>query len=183
MKTLSKTILSVLLLLPLWGCQTIPARLTAVSPFDKSRYLGKWYEIARYDLVFERNLNQTTAEYSLNEDGSVRVLNRGYDTVKKNWRQASGTARFVGADTVGMLKVSFFGPFYAGYNVLALDDDYRYALVCGSNRDYLWILSRTPSLPPDIRSLYLNKARGMGFDTEKLLWIDHAQPLKQSSDT
>lgn len=178
MKTPSKTILSVLLLLPLWGCQTIPARLTAVSPFDKSRYLGKWYEIARYDLVFERNLNQTTAEYSLNEDGSVRVLNRGYDTVKKNWRQASGTARFVGADTVGMLKVSFFGPFYAGYNVLALDDEYRYALVCGSNRDYLWILSRTPSLPPDIRSLYLYKARAMGFDTEKLLWVDHAQPLK-----
>jgi apolipoprotein D and lipocalin family protein len=164
---------AVLMLLFFWGCQTIPGRLTAVSPFDKVRYLGKWYEIARYDLVFERNLNQTTAEYTLNEDGSVRVVNRGYDTVKKKWRQASGTARFVGADTLGMLKVSFFGPFYAGYNVLVLDEDYRYALVCGSNRDYLWILSRTPSVPPDIRSLYLNKARAMGFDTEKLLWVDH----------
>ena len=155
------------------GCKTIPDTAKAVSPFDKSRYLGKWYEIARFDFKFERNLNNTTATYSLNPNGSIQVLNRGYDTVSTKWQQAIGKAKFVQEDSVAMLKVSFFGPFYAGYNVIAIDPDYNYALVCGNNLNYLWILSREKSIPEDIKNAYLDIAKRVGYDTSKLLWIKH----------
>jgi apolipoprotein D and lipocalin family protein len=155
------------------SCNTIPDNAVAVSSFDKSRYLGKWYEIARFDLKFERNLNNTTATYSLNPDGSIEVLNKGYNTVSKEWKQAIGKAKFVKGDTVAMLKVSFFGPFYGGYNVVALNSSYKYALVCGNNLDYLWILSREKSIPDDVKNNYLEIAKNIGYDIHKLLWIAH----------
>ncbi len=157
----------------LWGCRTIPENVVAISPFDKARYLGTWYEIARFDFRFEKNLNNTTASYSLKTDGGIRVVNRGYNTVSGKWKQAEGKARFVASDTVAMLKVSFFGPFYAGYNVIAIDPEYRYALVCGDKLDYLWILSREKTIPEDIKRSYLSLAESKGFDTSRLLWIHH----------
>lgn len=165
----------VLMFLGITGCKTIPDGATAIQPFDKGRYLGKWYEIARFDLSFERDLDNTTAHYSLNEDGTIKVLNKGYNTVKGKWEEAEGKAKFVGKDDVAMLKVSFFGPFYGGYNVVALDPDYQYALVCGNNLKYLWILSRETSIPQDVRERYLKLAQEIGYDTDKLLWINHDQ--------
>lgn len=156
----------------LLSCETIPEGVVAVKPFDKSRYLGKWYEIARKDFTFEKDLNQTTAEYSLNEDGSIRVRNRGFNYVKKEWTEAIGKAKFVGDKKVAMLKVSFFGPFYAGYNVIALDKEYQYALVVGKNHQYLWILSRQKTIPEEVKKDYLKIAEKAGFDTSDLVWVE-----------
>ena len=156
-----------------YRCSTIPKGANAVEPFDKERYLGKWYEIARMDFKFERNLIKTTAEYSLNENGIIRVVNQGYSTTKQKWVQAVGKAKFVDGDTTGMLKVSFFGPFYSGYNVIAIDDAYRYALVAGKSLKYLWILSRETSIPEEIRDKYLKIADGIGYNTSELIWVKH----------
>jgi apolipoprotein D and lipocalin family protein len=159
-----------------FSCSTIPDGVIAVKPFDKEKYLGKWFEIARFDFRFERNLNNTTAEYSMNDDGTIKVDNRGYNYVKKEWKQAVGKAKFVGDGQAAMLKVSFFGPFYAGYNVIAIDPEYKYALVCGNNLDYLWILSRETTIPDAIRQQYLSAAQKFGFDTSKLIWVEHDRP-------
>ncbi|HKK68254.1 MAG TPA: lipocalin family protein, partial [Bacteroidales bacterium] len=107
--------------LSLVSCSTIPKGVTAVSPFEKEKYLGKWYEIARFDFKFEEGLNNTTAEYSIRDDGKIKVVNRGYDYENETWEKAEGKAKFVKSDTIAMLKVSFFGPFYGGYNVITID--------------------------------------------------------------
>ena len=156
-----------------YSCASIPKGATAVTPFDKEKYLGKWYEIARLDFRFERNLNNTTAQYSLNENGSIRVDNQGYNTVKEEWTRAIGKAKFAGDENTAMLKVSFFGPFYAGYNVIALDNEYKYALVAGENLKYLWILSRETKIPDDIKERYLKIAGDIGYQITDLLWIEH----------
>jgi len=157
----------------LFSCSTIPKGAVAVKSFDKEKYLGKWYEIARLDFKFERGLNNTTAEYSLNSNGTIRVENRGYNIKKEKWEQAIGKAKFVRADDIAMLKVSFFGPFYAGYNVIAIDPDYKYALVAGKNLKYLWILSRDNFIPEDIKTKYLGIAKEIGYNTSNLLWVEH----------
>lgn len=157
----------------LFSCATIPKGAVAVKPFDKKRYLGKWYEIARIDFKFEKNLNNTTADYSLNSNGTIKVYNKGYNTKKAKWNQAIGKAKFIGEENVAMLKVSFFGPFYSGYNVIALDDEYRYALIAGKSLKYLWILSREPSIPAEIKDKYLKIAEEIGYRTTDLLWVTH----------
>lgn len=160
-------------MLGLYACATLPKNAKAVEPFEKERYLGKWYEIARFDFIFERNLDNTTAAYSLNNNGTIKVDNQGYNTVKNKWTQAIGKAKFVKEDNIAMLKVSFFGPFYGGYNVIAIDDDYKYALVAGESLKYLWILSRETTIPDAIKTKYLDIAESVGYDTSKLLWISH----------
>jgi apolipoprotein D and lipocalin family protein len=162
-----------LLLMSLFSCSTIPKNVQAVKNFEKERYLGKWYEIARIDFKFEKNLNNTTAEYSLLPDGKIKVLNRGFDYVQNKWKEAAGKAKFAGDEHTGMLKVSFFGPFYAGYNVIKIDKDYQYALVAGKNFDYLWILGRTTSIPDSVKAQYLQFAGNAGFDTSRLVWVKH----------
>ena len=112
------------------GCSSSSVTTQPVQDFDLNRYLGQWYEIARIDFKYEKNMDNTTANYSKNSNGTVKVVNRGYDFVKKVWKEAEGKAKFRGESTVGALKVSFFGPFYSDYNILALDD-YKYALVAG----------------------------------------------------
>ncbi len=168
-----QTLFLLLSMFTLFSCSSIPEGVEAVSPFDKEKYLGKWYEIARFDFKFERGLNNTTAEYSLNKDGSIKVVNRGYDYEQKEWREAIGKAKFVINDEVAMLKVSFFGPFYSGYNVIALDQEYKYALISGKNLEYLWILSREKTIPETIKNQYLELANNIGFETDNLLWIEH----------
>lgn len=155
------------------SCKTIPKSVTAVKPFTVEKYLGKWYEIARFDFRFEKGLNNTTANYSLNDNGMIKVVNRGFDYKKNQWKQSTGKAKFVSSKDEGKLKVSFFGPFYSGYNVIALDEGYKYALVCGKNRDYLWILSRDKSIPANIKNEYLDIAKKYGFDISKLVWVEH----------
>jgi apolipoprotein D and lipocalin family protein len=156
-----------------YSCASIPKGATAVTPFDKEKYLGKWYEIARLDFRFERNLNNTTAQYSINENGSIRVDNQGYNTIKGEWNQAIGKAKFVGDENTAMLKVSFFGPFYGGYNVIALDNEYKYALVAGESLKYLWILSRETTIPDDIKERYLKIAGEIGYNVPDLIWVKH----------
>jgi len=173
MKKYRYMLLSLLLASLFISCSTIPKGVEAVQDFEKTRYLGKWYEIARFDFKFEEGLNNTTAEYSVNDDGTIRVKNRGFDYTEKTWEQAIGKAKFVGDEDVAMLKVSFFGPFYAGYNVIAIDDNYQYALVCGSNLKYLWILSRETEIPENIKKQYVQIAEDFGFNTSDLLWIEH----------
>ena len=155
------------------SCVTIPKGAKAVTPFNKERYLGKWYEIARFDFRFERNLNNTTAEYSINKDGSIKVDNRGFNYIKQEWKQATGKARFVVNENTARLKVSFFGPFYAGYNVIALDNEYKYALVAGNDLSYLWILSRETTVPESIKKEYLDIAQNLGYNISDLIWVEH----------
>ena len=162
-----------LLLALLGGCTGVPDGLTPVDNFDANRYLGTWYEIARLDHRFERGLEQVSAHYSLNPDGSIKVINRGYDPEQRQWQQAEGTAKFVAEPTIGQLKVSFFGPFYGGYNVLQLAPDYRYALISGPDRDYLWILARSASLPEQDLKFLVAEAKRMGFATEQLIYVHH----------
>lgn len=150
---------------------TPPPGTTVVNNFDAKRYLGRWYEIARLDHKFERGLEQVTATYSTMDDGGIRVINRGFNSERQMWQQSVGKAYFTGDPSRAALKVSFFGPFYGGYNVLAIDKDYRNALVCGPDKDYLWILSRTPTISPEVKQQMLNIATQQGFSVEKLLWI------------
>lgn len=174
MKTLlSSAVLLVLPLLLLNSCTAIPKGAIAIKPFDKEKYLGKWYEIARFDFRFEKNLKNTSANYTLNDDGSIKVLNRGFNYLSNKWDQATGKAKFRGNPDIAMLKVSFFGPFYSGYNVIALNPDYKYALVAGKNLKYLWILSRETSIPDNIKEQYLKIAQGIGYNTSDLVWVKH----------
>ena len=155
------------------SCKTIPKGATAIKPFEPLKYAGKWYEIDRFDYRFERNLKNVTANYSFNDDGSIKVFNRGYDYKKNTWKDATGKAKFRGGKDEGKLKVSFFGPFYTGYNVIAIDPTYTYALVTGKNLNYLWLLSREKTMPRDIQASYLEKAKQIGYDTTKLVWVEH----------
>jgi apolipoprotein D and lipocalin family protein len=152
---------------------TIPKKAVAVTNFDKAKYLGKWFEIARIDYKWEKNLNNVTAEYSLKDDGKIKVDNRGYNVKKDKWEESIGKAKFVKKDNVGMLKVSFFGPFYAGYNVIAVDPDYKYALVAGESLKYLWILSREKTIPESVKADYLIKAQEIGYNVSDLVWVEH----------
>lgn len=148
-----------------------PEGVVAVSPFDLSRYQGRWYEIARLDHSYERGLTDVSADYTPRSDGSVRVVNRGYDPARKAWRDVEGKAVFTGAPTTGSLKVSFFGPFYSGYHVVALDPDYRWALVLGSDKRSCWILARDRKLESAQRDGIVARARQLGVDTSALIWV------------
>ena len=145
----------------------------AVKPFDKKKYLGKWFEIARLDYVWEKNLDNVTATYSLREDGKIKVDNKGYNFKKGKWQESIGKARTVSDTTEGKLEVSFFGPFYAAYNVVELSHDYTYALVVGKDTDYLWILSREKTIPEDVKTSFLTKAVSLGDNIENLIWVKH----------
>jgi apolipoprotein D and lipocalin family protein len=156
------------------ACTGAPDGVTVVSGFELNRYLGTWYEIARLDHPFERGLSNVTATYSLRDGGGVNVINRGYDTDAQEWDEADGKAYFVGDEDVGQLKVSFFGPFYGGYNIIELDKEgYEYSLVAGPDRSYLWILSRTPTMKPQVLQALIAKARDLGFATEELIFVEH----------
>ena len=155
----------------LTGCTTIPEGIKPISAFNVNRYVGKWYEIARLDNRFERGLNQITAEYSLRGDGGLNVINSGVDIETGEHKSAKGKAYFIDNPSVGSLKVSFFGPFYAGYHIIELDkQNYSYAMIAGSDRDYLWILARKPKLDGiDLHNL-IDKAKQLGFATQHLMY-------------
>ena len=174
MSTVRSVILALILTLTLAACSTAPPEgVRPVTSFDIDRYLGRWYEIARLDHSFERGMSDVSATYQLQDDGSVKVINRGYDTQRQAWKEAIGRALFVGESSTASLKVSFFGPFYGGYHVIALDQqNYRWSLVAGPDRDYLWILARDKTLPADIREQLVSQARALGFATDPLIWVE-----------
>jgi apolipoprotein D and lipocalin family protein len=162
-------------------CLTTPAaaqseQITAVEGFELDRYLGKWYEIARLDHRFERDMSHVTAEYSMRDDGKVRVLNRGYKTNKGEWDDAEGKARFAGAEHLGHLEVSFFWIFYGDYIIFELDPEYQYAWISGPNTNYLWFLSRTPTVSDELMAQFIARASALGFDTSELIFVDQKNP-------
>lgn len=166
--------ISIVFVLFLVGCVGIPQNVKPVDNFQLERYLGKWYEIARLDHSFERGLTRISAVYSLRDDGGVRVLNSGYSEKEKAWKTAEGKAYFVQGTDQGFLKVSFFGPFYGSYIVFELDHaNYQYALVCGPDKSYFWILARTPEIESKLKDRLIAKAAEAGFDTGKLIFVDH----------
>lgn len=173
---MNKIVLSILISLMLTACTGMPDKVTPVKHFELNRYLGKWYEIARLDHSFERGLDNVTAEYSIGEEGGVSVINRGYSSDKQAWEEAEGKAYFVEDENTGYLKVSFFGPFYGSYVIFELDQtDYQYSFVSGPNTSYLWLLSRTPDVKPELIDQFKRKASELGFDTNKLIFVKHDQ--------
>lgn len=157
----------------LTSCGSMPKGATPVTNLNSEKYLGKWYEIARFDFFFEKNMDNTTAHYSLNDDGSIKVVNKGYNYKKGKWQEAKGKAKFVSSPNVGKLKVSFFGPFYSPYNIIDIEGDYEYALVVGKNTDYIWMLSRTPEMPEAVKEKFIQKAESLGYDLSRLIWVEH----------
>ncbi len=163
-----------LLSLMLVACTGIPAGVKPVEAFDINRYLGTWYEIARLDHSFERGLDNVTATYDLQNDGSIRVINKGLSISDNGPRSATGKAYFVDDNQQGHLKVSFFGPFYSSYIIFGLDrDHYQYAFVSGYNTSYLWLLSRKPTIDPIVLQQFKDSARQLGFALDKLIMVRH----------
>lgn len=154
------------------GCASTPKGIEPVKGFQIDRYLGTWYEIARLDHSFERGLSKVTAEYSKRPDGSIAVVNRGFDAKANRWREARGKARPAGPPDVASLKVTFFWPFWAGYHVIVVDSDYRYAMVTSSTQDYLWILSREKILDPAVLNDLKTRAKQWGFPVDKLIYVE-----------
>ena len=149
------------------ACDATEIDNSTVKSVDLNRYVGRWYEIAKFDHIFERGLDFAMANYTLREDGKIDVLNTGVKDGRA--KDAKGIAKTTNIS--GLLKVSFFGPFYSDYRILMLDANYQYALVGGSNENYLWILSRTPQLDDATRSLILAEAEKRGYNTSKLVWV------------
>lgn len=167
MERLSISIL-VLMSLFAFGCKAQKVDNSTVSSLDPERFLGKWYEIARYDHVFERGLEFASAEYTQMDDCSkLKVVNRGV----KDGRLKTSTGKAKFTDTPGLLRVSFFGPFYSDYRVMMLADDYGYALIGSSSGKHLWILSRTKELPSTVENMILDEAMSRGYDTDELIWV------------
>lgn len=145
-----------------------------VPTLDLQQYLGSWYEIARFDHCFERDMTNTTALYTLNTDGTVKVTNTGW---RKGVKKTSvGKAKLT--ETPALLRVSFFGPFYSDYRVLMLNDDYTLALVGSKTDKYLWILSRTPAITQKDRSAVIAEAQRRGYDTADLIWVDQTENIR-----
>ncbi|MCB1233201.1 MAG: lipocalin family protein [Verrucomicrobiae bacterium] len=158
------------------GCASPPPGVTPVETFDADRYLGQWYEIARLDHGFERDLTHVTATYSALPDGGIEVLNRGYDTKKEKWQEIRGKARAAGEPSTGSLEVSFFPPFAGGYHVIALDRSaYQWAVVSGPTRNYLWILSRTPEMDKALETRLYSIARENGYAVDELIEVPQTE--------
>lgn len=156
------------------SCTDIPEGISPVQNFELQRYLGQWYEIARLDHAFERGLTHVNAQYGMRDDGGVEVINRGWNTADRQWNEAIGKAYFVRSPDEGYLKVSFFGPFYGAYIIFELDSSYRYAFVAGPNRDYVWLLSRTATVPEALIQKFRRSITELGFDGSQLILVDQA---------
>ncbi len=156
------------------GCLGMPDKVEPIEDFELNQYLGKWYEVARLDHSFERGLSKVSAEYSIKQDGGVKVLNKGFSEADNEWQEAEGKAYFVNEDSQGYLKVSFFGPFYGSYVIFELEkENYQYAFVSGPNTDYLWLLSRTPTVEPEILEKFIKLSKQRGFNTDELIYVSH----------
>lgn len=165
-----RLLLGLLISFSLFGCSVKPPNgITPVTNFELPRYLGTWYEIARIDNRFEKGLSQVSANYSLRDDGGVKVVNRGWNDERQKWEQSIGKAYFIKSPKDGALKVSFFGPFYGGYNIIKIDKEYQTALVVGGNKNYLWILSRSQKIPQKTLEEYISFAEDNGFDRGKII--------------
>ena len=173
MKTVNIILFAIMI--PFIGACSDRADKTTVKTLDINRYMGKWYEIARFDHKFERGKVGVTANYSMGDDGTILVVNSGYDgTLDGELEIAKGKAKRPNPNYPGEFEVSFFWMFYAQYNIMELDsDDYSYALVGSSSDKYLWIISRTPQMPQGDLDMLLKRAEERGYDTSKLIYVKH----------
>jgi len=176
-----RTFLLSIALMTIVSCAGIPEGVEPVRNFDLDRYLGTWYELARLDHRFERGLSHVSAYYQKRSDGGIDVLNRGYDASKNRWKEASGRAYFVSDENIGHLKVTFFWPFYSGYNIVWLDAEYNHAIVTGPNEKYLWYLSRTEKIDEATWNFFIVHAESLGFNVEGLIKVEHDQELSDRS--
>ena len=167
MKPIARMILVTSLALASGCASTLKVDNAPVAVLDLNRYLGEWYEIARFDHSFERGVEQAKANYSLKDDGTIEIVNSGI----KNGKPKTAIGKGKKTDTPGLLRVSFFGPFYADYRVMLIDKGYTSALVGSGGADYLWLLSRTPGLSETAKSELLAEAQRRGYDTDKLIWV------------
>lgn len=177
-KRLNQMIKMPLLALSVFGlsaCTIIDKPVDVVKPFELNQYLGTWYEIARLDHSFERNMSNVTAQYSVDGD-KVVVINKGFKQDKQQWDQAEGKAYFINGSNQGLLKVSFFGPFYGAYQIhdIVQNDQGQYtdSLVIGPNNDYAWILSRTATIDPVIKQRFITKLNALAISEDKLIWVN-----------
>jgi lipocalin len=154
---------------------------STVKEFDLSRYLGEWYEIARYDHSFERGMDNTMAQYILQDDGKVVVLNTGWEDGKFKLAEAKAKYPDPTSDP-GALRVSFFLFFYSDYNVMMVDENYQISLVGSKSQKYLWILSRTPVPDPDLLQMVIEEAERRGYDTSELIWVDQSRNIAALSE-
>ncbi|CAG8998638.1 MAG: Outer membrane lipoprotein Blc [Candidatus Celerinatantimonas neptuna] len=159
------------------GCTGLPKNVQPVENFQLQHYLGTWYEIARLDHSFEKGMTDVSAVYTQRKGGGVNVVNRGYSPQEKRWKQVKGKAFFVHTPNIGYLKISFFGPFYGSY-VIVEQEQYQYALVAGPNHNYLWLLSKTPTMPEAIQMKFITKAKSLGFDTDKLIIVSQRKNIE-----
>ena len=175
---MKKLVLATLLagLMPMMAC-TKDFDNSTVEEFDLSRYLGVWYEIARYNHSFECGMDNTMAQYILEDDGMVVVLNTGWKNGE--FKLAEGKAKYPDPEgNPGALRVSFFWFFYSDYNVMMVDKDYQISLVGSKSQKYLWILSRTPVPDPDLLQMVLTEAERRGYDTSELIWVDQSRNIE-----
>lgn len=167
-----KIISIILLSTMMTACAGVSEEIKPVNNFELDKYMGTWYEIARLDHSFERGLEQVSATYTENADGTVRVLNKGYLPGKDKWKDAIGKAKFAEAPDKGHLKVSFFGPFYGSYIIFEMDqEDYQYAFITGS-KNTLWLLSRTPTVNDELKDRFIKTVRDLGYASEELIFVN-----------
>lgn len=179
---MKKIILFTLSLLSLFlfacgGRSTTP--LQAVQNFDAPKYMGKWYEIARFNHSFEEGMNHVYTQYALSKQGEITVKNVGFK--KDIMYEANATGRFKGASDMGEFEVCFFYPFYGTYKIILLDPNYQYAIVTSSTYDYLWFLSRTPTLEKSILEKLLKVAKSYEFQTENLIFVEQEKTALKTS--
>jgi apolipoprotein D and lipocalin family protein len=153
------------------SCRTIPKGVKPIVPFDINRYVGTWYEIGRKNHKFERGLSRVTATYTLDENGRVKVENKGYNSLTGRESKATGKAKLVNEGKEGRLKVSFFGPFYSPYNIIAIDPEYENAMVIGRDKTYFWLLSKNTEMPEEIKQRYLQIAEEYKIKTDNIIWV------------
>ena len=166
------TFFIVIMMFSISSCKN-PRDLPTVSHVDLNQYIGTWYEIARLPNRFEKGLEHVSATYSFREDGKIKVLNGGRDSIG-NWKQSIGKAWVPDSDQPGRLKVQFFWPFAGNYYIIALDEEYQYALVGDPSRKFLWVLSKTKQLDSDIYNQLLDIAENSGFDVDQMMLVDQA---------
>lgn len=169
MKNFFKLLVSIFALFLFTACSSKNPPLQTVQKVELNKYLGSWYEIARYEHFFERDCKNVTANYSMMDEKTIKVINKCTKIQTNEKKEATGRAYAID-ESNSKLKVSFFRPFYGDYWVLMLDENYSYAVVGTPSREYLWILAREKTISEELRNEILQKLPTLGFDTSKFIW-------------
>lgn len=175
------TLKKLLFIVVLSSCST-SIETNVVKDFKANKYLGKWYEIARFDNRFEKGLDNVSATYTKIKQNKIRVINRGYNKEKKNWKEAKGIALLNKNPEIGKLRVSFFWPFFGDYNILYIDEEYEHAIVGSKSKDYLWLLSRHYTINEEQKDMLTTKIENLGYDINNLIYISQDLNIKSSDE-